>query len=33
MMMRANFIAMQWKSSRLQYPNLPDPNNYDGNGI
>ena len=28
MMMRAHFTAMQWKSSHLQHPNLPDPNNY-----
>ena len=28
MMMRANFTAMQWKSSHVQYPNLPGPNNY-----
>ena len=27
MMVRAHFTAMQWKSSHLQHPNLPDPNN------
>ena len=32
-MMPAHFTAMQWKSSQLQHPNLPNPNNYDGNGI
>ena len=26
--MCAHSTAMQWKSSHLQHPNLPDPNNY-----
>ena len=29
MMMHAHFTAMQWKSSHLQHPNLPGPNNYE----
>ena len=29
MMMHAHFTATQWKSSHLQHPNLPGPNNYE----